>query len=617
MTARTTKRRGSGGRTAGAAVQAPPSGRRDTGRPQDGTHQLEVQLQAVRAIGAAMATAVGLDSLLDAIVPHVSALFHAERTTLFLYDAATNEVWSKVAEGEHRREIRLALGEGLAGWCAAQRRTLAVTDAYKDPRFRPDVDAKTGFRTRSVAAVPLVDRRQQLLGVLEVLNCQAGAFTDDDIALLGAIGTQAAFAVENARLAQEVLDQNRALEAARHRAERRRAELDLLYQIERETSASTDLDQLLDSMIVRVCKRLRSQAGSVLLTDRDTGRLYFRGVAGRRKRELQQMTLEPGEGIVGWVARSGEPLVVNRPEEDPRHDSALALKIDFPARALLAVPLVWDQRVVGAVEVLNPTPRPSGATGYDREDLKVLTLIAGQLARAVALTVERQARIDTERLAVIGRMLAGVAHDLRDPMNTISGYAQLMTLDADAAVRQQRCERILAQVDEMTAMIGDLLAFARGDTKLHPSTVDLERLASESEETLRPHCNPRGITLALSTTGGTAVIDAGRTKRILFNLAKNAVDVLRAGGTLSIDLTEKNGGLALRVADDGPGIPPEVRSRLFEPFVTAQKTGGTGLGLSIVKRFVEDHGGAIEVESEANGTTFVVQLPRIQSVAQG
>ena len=108
-------------------------------------------------------------------------------------------------------------------------------------------------------------------------------------------------------------------------------------------------------------------------------------------------------------------------------------------------------------------------------------------------------------------------------------------------------------------------------------------------------------------------MDVSRTKRILYNLAKNAVDVLTVGGRLEIDIDEQGGGLAVRVTDDGPGSPEEIRARLFDPFVTAGKANGTGLGLSIVKRFVDDHGGQIDVESRVGGgTAFTVRLPRVE-----
>lgn len=584
-----------------------------TNNESDTVELLEEQLRAVRAIGSAFSSAMGLNALFEQIVPQVSRLMSAERTTLFLYDPSSNEIWSKVAEGEGVREIRLQMGQGIAGWAAEKRETVNIDDAYKDPRFNAEVDARTGFHTESVAATAMVDHQGKLLGVLQVLNHRGGPFAATHIGLLETISAQAAYAVENAHLAQQILDQNQELQAARHRAERRRAELDLLYQLERETSASSDLNQLLDSIIVRACQRQRSEAGSVLLLEGETGKLYYRSASGEHE-QLRTLQNEPHEGIIGWVAQAGQSVIVNRPDEDPRHSPELILRMGYKAQAMLAVPLVWDGRVLGAVEVLNPRPRPTGAKAYDLEDLKVMTIIGGQVARAVALTLQRKARLDTERMAVIGRMLAGVAHDLRNPMTVISGYAQLMSIEDDEDERQQRCTRILFQVDEMTAMVGDLLAFARGDSTLRPANVSVTLLGTEVTEMLKLQCDPRGIVLSVDAEEGSANVDLARAKRILYNLAKNSVDVLSRGDKLDVQLREQEGGLLMQVKDNGPGIPEDIRAQVFEPFVSSGKVNGTGLGLSIVKRFVADHQGMVSVDStEGKGTTFVVHLPEVSA----
>lgn len=576
------------------------------------TARLEEQLHAVWAISEVMADAVGFDGLLERVVPLISTSLNAERSTLFLADPETGGLWSRVAEGAKLTTIRLDAGQGLAGWVAEHRQALRVDDAYTDERFNSEVDAQTGFKTSSVVAVPVQNRARSLLGVIQVLNKKTGAFDEDDVRLLDTIATQTAYAIENARLAEELLDRNRKLETSRRRSEHRRAELDLLYQLEKESSGFDELDEMLDTMIVRVCERLNSKGGSILLTEQETGRLFFRGVSGPESHKLREVILEPGEGIVGWVAEHGEPVIVNAPEDDPRHDQTLANEIQIPAQAILAVPLVWDRRIIGAVEVLNPLPDEDehGQGTYTLEDLKVLTVIAGQIARAVSLAQERAAKVQTERLALMGRMLAGVAHDLRSPMTVISGYAQLMAIDKVDESRMDRCERILRQVDEMTAMIGDLLSFARGDNRLRARPVNVAQLAGEIEDNLREHCSARQINFDIDVKDGIAAVDPGRAKRIVYNLAKNALDVMAADNTLSVALHSRERGLALRVSDTGPGIPEEIRTRLFEPFVSAGKEDGTGLGLSIVRRFVEDHNGTITIESEAgDGTTFEIFLP--------
>jgi signal transduction histidine kinase len=613
------KARGAAKKNSAARKKPAPLKKRRGDSSLDGIHDLEEQLRAVRAMGEAYSKSVGLDALFEKIVPNITKLMRAARSTLFLYDPVSKQIWSKVAEGEGSREIRLNLGQGIAGWVAKRRKSVNIEDAYRDFRFNSSVDARTGFKTRSVAAIPLIDRKGHLVGALQVLNRRGGPFTDGDMGLLHTIGVQTSFAVENARQAQEIIDQNRDLDAARLRAEQRRAELNLLYQLEQETTASSDLDQLLDSIIVRACERLRSQAGSVLLLAGDTGRLFFRGVGGENTEELRQLSLSSGEGIVGRVAQGRSPIIINRPDEDDRQNMGLAEKIELPVHALMAVPLIWDDQVIGAVEVLNPRPSSTGAVPYDDEDLKILTLIAGQVARAVALTQQRQARIETDRLVFLGRMLAGVAHDLRNPMTVISGYTQLMAIEASMPKREARCDQILEHIDEMTAMIADLLAFARGKTELKPAMVDIQKLAADLEGGLNVLCDPRGIKLVIKAEGGGVMIDIARVKRIINNLAKNAVDVLKRDEKLTIGLKVSEKCLSISVTDTGPGIPDEVSTHLFEPFVTAGKKDGTGLGLSIVKRFVDDHAGTIRVKSRPGvGTSFFVDLPigPMQSVSQ-
>ena len=451
------------------------------------------------------------------------------------------------------------------------------------------------------------------MGVLQVLNHEGGPFGEHDIGLLNFLAVGTSYAVENANLTQEVLDRNRELEAATHRAERRRAELDLLYQLEQESAASSDLEATLSSIIARACERLRSKGGAVLLLQDQQATLFHLDLAGAEDRTrplLHRSLVDPEAGVIGWVARTGEPLISNALDEDPRYNPSAS--DDPQVKAVLAVPLVWDHRVIGAVRVHTPSSRPGESHGgYDLEDLKVLTLIAGQVARGVSLAQARKEQLDTERLAAIGQMLAGVAHDLRNPMTVISGLAQIMADDLDVSARQRRCERILNQIDEMTAMIGDLLAFARGDRVLHPAIIDLGVFVHDIEETLRAQCGPRGIELVIQAESGTIFVDVSRAKRILYNLTKNAVDALNRGGRLTVSLAVDGGGLRLRVEDTGPGMSSEVRARLFDPFFTAGKLPGTGLGLSIVKRFVDDHHGKIEVESTpGKGTVFTVSLPR-------
>ncbi|HUZ74269.1 MAG TPA: GAF domain-containing protein [Stellaceae bacterium] len=159
----------------------------------------------ILAIAEAISTELQLDVLLGRIMQATVQLLDAERATLFIYDAATDELWSKLADGTGQREIRIPAGAGLAGTAFRSGTVLDIPDAYADPRFNATVDRESGFHTRNMLCVPLVDRIGDRLGVVQVLNKRGGPFTPVDIRRLKAFGAQIAIAIHNAQLFSDVL----------------------------------------------------------------------------------------------------------------------------------------------------------------------------------------------------------------------------------------------------------------------------------------------------------------------------------------------------------------------------------------------------------------------------
>jgi phosphoserine phosphatase len=146
---------------------------------------------------------------LQSIADETCNLLDAERATLFLYDAKTDELYSRVATKSEIEVIRFPAGRGIAGTVARQKACLVIPDAYADPRFNPEVDRNTGWRTRNMLAVPMTNLDGRLVGVLEALNKRTGAFTETDTALLTALAAQAGVALERARLLEEFLAKRR------------------------------------------------------------------------------------------------------------------------------------------------------------------------------------------------------------------------------------------------------------------------------------------------------------------------------------------------------------------------------------------------------------------------
>ena len=565
-------------------------------------------LALVQEVARALSTISDLDALLRLIVEKVTALMSAERATLYMVTEDGSQLWSRVIQGSEVVEIRLDVGEGIAGWVAQTREIVNIPDAYADQRFQPAVDLKYGYRTRSILSVPMLGALGGLVGVVQVLNKADGPFTKDDEEMMRAVASQAAIAIENARLYTSLVAQNKELMEARRDLERRQRELNALYEVEKELSHALDLDDLLSRILAQAITVLGGGAGSIALVEGD-GALRFRTVQGPAAPRLIERTLAHGTGLLGWAIAHRTPLVVDDPTKDPRHAKDVALEIGVVPQHIMVAPLVDGEDVIGGIEIIDQRRTVRDGVAWSDADLKLLVLIAAQAASAITLSRRRSEQSNRDRLASIGRMLAGLLHDLKTPMTIISGYAQLMAASDEAAQRDKYVEQIQRQFDLMAGMTREVLAFARGDTDLVVRKVYLNRFVEELTTQLGAATAGRGIDFEVEARyDGIAYFDEQKLLRVFHNLARNAVEAMPEGGRLRVTVDKDTDQIVWTVKDSGPGIPPELEGRLFELFATGKK-GGTGLGLAIVKKIVDDHRGSVTCDSGPGGTTFTVRLP--------
>ncbi len=165
-------------------------------------------------VGQIITSEMNLEALFPLIIQHTNGIMNTQASSIFLYDKKPNELWSLVSTDLKKNEIRIPATYGIAGWVFQNRAPTIVNDASSDPRFDADVDAKTGFRTRNILCVPLINRQKECVGTLQVLNKNTGNFTDDDVEMLASIADYATIALENSRLYEELKAMNKAKERA-------------------------------------------------------------------------------------------------------------------------------------------------------------------------------------------------------------------------------------------------------------------------------------------------------------------------------------------------------------------------------------------------------------------
>jgi signal transduction histidine kinase len=565
------------------------------------------KLRALQDVGQALGSTLDLDELVDILLARITRIVDADHAALFLIEDS-GELWSRYSHGG-RADMRLEVGQGLPGWVAKTGRALNVKDAYRDERFDPEWDRRAGYRTASALCVPIKNHHSRTLGVLQVLNKRVGDFGADDEGMLSALASQVAFSLENSKLFISVVNKNMELLETKERLEQKVRELDVLFEIAQVSAGAARLDDLLEGVLARAIHAIGAEAGSILLSDAQTGDLRFRCAVGGDPEAVKRLTIAANQGICGWVAHNGQPQMVNDVADDPRHSLEIADRVNYHPRSVLCVPLrLADGQ--GALELLN---KAQGRSSFTDDDLKLAMAIAGHVSNAIDLAQARQRRERQERLSTIGQLLSSVVHDLRGPMTVISGYARFVEEETDAARRGEYGEAILRQVETVNVMTGEILAFARGETNLLVAKVYLQDYFRELVEHLRHELEGRSVELELVLEDrGVAWFDPHKVRRAVHNLVRNAVQAIGdRPGKVSIGVRRaEDGALVLSCTDDGPGVPEEIRKQAFESFTTHGKPDGTGLGLAIVNKVVQDHGGRIELKSRLGETVLTMTLPQ-------
>ncbi len=303
-----------------------------------------------------------LDALLQKIMEKASEVMEADRSTLYLVDAEKREIWSKVAQGAAMKEIRVPLGTGIAGYVAETGKTVNIADAYRDPRFNREVDRRTGYRTRTILCMPMKNEKDEILGVLQVLNTRHGRFSAKDERLLEAFASQAAIAVENAMLNGEIL--------------KRMWTSTVLLNVMHAVSSELQIDQLLQKIVATTSEVMNADRCTLFLVHQKSGGLWSRVAQGA---EMQEIRVPRGMGIAGHVALTGETVNIPDAYSDPRFNPEVDRRTGYHSRTILCMPLRNEKKeIMGVMQVLN---KKGGV--FTREDEEMLDALGSQAAIAL------------------------------------------------------------------------------------------------------------------------------------------------------------------------------------------------------------------------------------------
>ncbi|MCC7069862.1 MAG: GAF domain-containing protein [Deltaproteobacteria bacterium] len=561
------------------------------------------RLEAMRDVARAMAGRLELDELLRTIIGKVGELCDCERATLFLVDEARGELWSRISEGT-AQNLTLPLGSGVAGSVAKSGMALNLADAYQDGRFDRSFDERTGYRTHTLLAVPIVSPEGKTTGVVEALNKRVGPFGVEDERLLEAVASEISVALKNALLFEEVKKSRAALE-------RRVQELDLLVEVERALGRAESIEALVGVTMERARSLLDGDASLVGLLE-GASSIAVRASFGDGAHGDRHRLVPFGTGLLGHAISAEQAVRVADAAADGRHAAAIAGELGVKPGPFLAVPLLAQQGGNGGAHGAVAVLRDQGREAFSADDERILALLAGRLSAALEQARRREKSRQEAQLERLGTMLAGIVHDLKTPMTVIAGYVQLMAVEENPTERQTNAETVLKNCDQMTSMIKELLQFVRGESSILIRKVFLQQFTLEIDDMLRRLLAGKpGITLDVKAAyRGALRMDDLKMKRAIANLAKNAIEAMGDTGKLTISIEQIGDQVEFAVSDTGPGLPPEMEGRLFEQFATHGKKEGTGLGLALVKKIVDDHRGEVRVASPpGQGATFRLRVP--------
>jgi two-component system NtrC family sensor kinase len=530
--------------------------------------QLSRELAILNQIAKSLTAYLELDNILVATMQGIWELFQVEVASLILIDFDEQDVIIKIPmTGEPDQVTRFDAGEmgGIVGNCISQRAMALVEDVSHEALFDPKLDGVEGFSTRSLLVVPLLVRDRSL-GAISLINNIDGPFEKRDVDLLVTLAASVAVAVANASLVHEITAANIDLQDSRREIERSRSTLLTLFDNLDDELYIVDRNYNLVALNRSKAERVGKEPQKLV------GKLCHVVLEGQNKPCIKCRAQETFE----------KRIKTQRTEKIRRSEGQTV------EREIYTYPIV-------------------DAEGNVVQTILQLRDVTEQRRLEVSL-------VQAEKLAALGQLAAGVAHELNNPITAVIANTQLLQRELDPGHVDMESVELIEQAGKRAQrVVRELLDFARQEAEEF-RIVDVNHTIQQALSLVERQWQRVHVKLIRDLTSDILEVygNADHLQGVWLNLLVNAYDALQGKPGNVVVRSRKEGDFVIvNVEDDGVGIQAEDVKRIFEPFFTTKAPGkGTGLGLATSFRIIEQHQGKIDVDSvPGSGALFTVRLP--------
>ena len=568
------------------------------------------RLSALHTIDQAVISSMDINMVLELLVLEIVEQLKVDASAVLLLNPQTQTLDFAANRGfrtEALKFTRLKVGTGLAGRAARQRKIVHVAKLAKlknDPGFSKSI-AEEKFV--SYFGIPLI-AKGQVLGVLEIFHRSPLAPDPNWLKFLETLAGQAAISIDNAHL----------LEMTQASLK----ETNALYRINQDLVATTDAEQLMKNVVALLQENFGYAYAQIFVADPETGDFVVRAGSGKVGEQLvsQGYRLAAGEGIVGYTAETGAPFFTNNANQVI---SFVRNPLLPDVQSELAVPIRTGSQFLGLIDIQQVPPAI-----LTERDMQLVSAVADQLAVALqkaqlyadlqdSLRQEQATRsklVQSEKLAVVGRLLASVSHELNNPMQAIQNALFLLKDERGLSDQgQQDLNIVLSETERMASLLERLRTTYQPALAEDFRPVQINNVIEDVHTLVATALRHALISFEFHPDPDLPLIPGLGTqlKQVLLNLFMNAMDAMSNGGRLIVStrwLVEIGEVLTI-VTDTGAGIDKSILPRIFEAFIT-NKEKGTGLGLAISEEIIIKHHGRIQAENNpGGGATFSIWLP--------